>query len=174
MRVRMGPDTGEVDEALSDEAILRAAIGGDLDPTEALQTVASRGGLPVESTTGSFLFACVCGDGDWSLAGDFDDWAGQPMARMGALSWVEVTVADPYESAYKFTDGSIWMADPAARRYAYDEYGEKEPGTSIGAPPRTRLRGGGSWPRCAIASHFRAARWLFHAHGGGPRRSEPF
>ena len=120
-----GPDTGEVDEGLSDEAVLRAAIAGDLDPTEALQTIASRGGLPIESATGSYLFACVCGDGDWSLAGDFDEWAGQPMSRMGTLSWVELTIAEPYESAYKFTDGSIWMADPSARRYAYDEYGEK-------------------------------------------------
>ena len=51
--------TGPVDEVPTDEALLRAAIDGALDPTEALQTIARQGGFPIESTTGSFLFCLL-------------------------------------------------------------------------------------------------------------------
>ncbi len=118
-------DTGGGDDALSDEALLRAAIDGAADPAETLQTIANQGGFPIESASGTFLFACLCGEGDWSVAGDFDDWSGEPMSRVGALSWLERSVPEPYEAAYKFTDGTDWFADPLARRYAYDTFGEK-------------------------------------------------
>ena len=131
--VPSGSDTGaetntesepkEDTELGADEALLRAAIAGMIDPAEALETVARSAGLPVETSTGGHLFACLCGPGAWSLAGDHSDWSEQEMSRSGELSWIEVALTEPDGSRYKFTDGSDWIADPLGRRYGYDSYG---------------------------------------------------
>lgn len=107
-----------------DEALLRAAIAGAVNSAQALRTVAARSGLPLETATGGYLFACLCGDGAWSLAGDHDDWAGAPMALAGDLSWIEVGIPDPDGSLYKFTDGDTWKSDPQGRRFGWDDNGE--------------------------------------------------
>lgn len=119
-------ETGDTsgDASAEDEALLYEAIAGDRDAAETLARVASSGGLPVETADGTFLFACLCGDGAWYLAGDHDGWAGAEMERAGELSWIEVEIDDPDGSLYKFTDLDTWMADPRGRRYGYDEYGE--------------------------------------------------
>lgn len=121
-----GDDTAEdtAAEAAADEALLREAIAGETDAAEALSAVAARGGLPVATEAGSYLFACLCGDGDWMLAGDHDGWAGQDMAQTGALWWIEVEIPDPDGSLYKFTDGEDWIPDPLGRRYGFDDNGE--------------------------------------------------
>ena len=117
-----GATTG--DELAEDEALLRAAIAGEVDPAEALETIAARGGLPVETADGGFLFACLCGPESWSLAGDHDDWTGAPMEKTGAMSWIELEIAAPDGSLYKFTDGvDQWIADPLGRRHGYDDFG---------------------------------------------------
>lgn len=119
-------DGGSADGGSSDsndEALLRAAIAGETDAAAALAEVARSGGLPVE-TAGGYLFACLCGAGDWSLAGDHEGWTGQPMERSGELSWIEVDIAAPDGSLYKFTNGSDWLSDPLGRRYGADEFGE--------------------------------------------------
>jgi hypothetical protein len=122
-----GTDSGAVDSAtpaVSDEDLLREAIAGETDAEATLLSIADRGGLPVQTTTGTVLFACLCGDGGWSVAGDHDDWAGTPMEQSGALWWAEVEVPTPDGSRYKFTDGSQWIPDPLGRRLAYDDNGE--------------------------------------------------
>lgn len=112
-------------EASEDERLLRRAIAGEVDAAAALSTIADRGGLPVATEAGGFLFACLCGAGDWALAGDHEGWQGQAMARAGELFWIEVEIDEPSDSLYKFVEGgSRWIADPLARRYGYDEYGE--------------------------------------------------
>jgi hypothetical protein len=117
-------DTGAVvEDPAADEALLRAAIAGEADAAEALLAVSRGAGLPVR-TDGGFLFACLCGPGSWSLAGDHEGWSGQPMAEgAGGLWWAEVDIPEPDGSRYKFTDGGDWIADPRGRRYAHDEYG---------------------------------------------------
>ena len=117
-------DDGDSGSTASDEALLREAIAGERDAEETLVALAQRGGLPVQTEAGTVLFACLCGDGSWLVAGDHDDWTGTEMSRSGALSWAEVDVPAPDGSHYKFTDGSQWMADPLGRRLAYDEFGE--------------------------------------------------
>lgn len=117
-----GGDTGE--QSVSDEALLRAAISGEADPSTTLARIARQGGLPVRTDAGSHLFACLCGEGDWSLAGDHDDWAGSPMAQSGALWWAEVDLSEPDGSKYKYTAADAWIPDPLGRRYAYDEFGK--------------------------------------------------
>ena len=119
--------SGEADTASvapTDEDVLRAAISGETSASEALSLVFDSGGFPVVTASGTHLFACLCGDGDWLLAGDHDGWTGAPMTRSGELWWIEVAIESPDGSFYKFTDGDTWIADPLSRRYAYDEFGE--------------------------------------------------
>lgn len=111
-----------------DEALLRQAIAGEVDPEEALRTIAGRGGLPVETATGGFLFACLCGQGSWNLTGDHNAWADDPLQQAGDLWWIEAEIAEPDGSLYKFHGAppmgdEAWNADPWGRRYGYDVNG---------------------------------------------------
>lgn len=108
----------------TDEDLLRQAIAGELDPAQALQMIADSGGLPVLSAEGTYLFACLCGPGDWALTGDFNDWEPAAMATAGDLSWIEVDVPAPDGARYKLFDGVDYIADPMGRRYDYDDFGE--------------------------------------------------
>ncbi len=112
-----------------DEALLRRAIAGEVDPGEALRTIAGRGGLPVETLDGDYLFACLCGPGAWELAGDHNGWVGAPMQTTGPLWWQEAEVPAPEGRLYKFHDPApdpnqdLWIADPLGRRHGYDNNG---------------------------------------------------
>ncbi len=115
-------DTGG--EPLTDEELMRAAIAGEVDPDEALTTIAGRGGLPVITEEGTFLFGCLCGAGSWQLAGDHDGWAGAEMDQTDELWSIEVAIFEPDGSIYKFYDGQDYFPDPMGRRYGYDNFGE--------------------------------------------------
>ena len=122
-----GGDGGDGGDASADEDALRALIASEPAAGAAetgLLELAASGGLPVATESGTYLFACVCGSGNWSLSGDHNDWAEDAMATAGALHWIEATVSSPDGSLYKFTDGDAWIADPLGRRYGYDTYGE--------------------------------------------------
>lgn len=108
-----------------DEALLRQAIAGDIDPQDAMATIAERGGLPVATAGGGFLFACLCGPGEWSLVGDHNGWVDAPMAMAGPLWWAEAEVAAPDGSLYKFREAGAdaYIADPLGRRYGFDANG---------------------------------------------------
>ncbi len=118
-----GPVMGE------DEALLRRAIAGEVDPDEALRTIAGRGGLPVETLDGDYLFACLCGPGDWALTGDHNGWVDSPMQTTGPLWWLAAEVPAPEGSLYKFHEPDpdpqqdLWIADPLGRRHGYDNNG---------------------------------------------------
>lgn len=118
------PTTGGPAE-LDDEALLRQAIAGEVDAAGAVRTIADRGGFPVETATGSFLFACLCGQGAWALAGDHNGWAPAPMQQAGPLWWIEADVPAPDGSLYKFHEPgqALWIADPHGRRYGFDDFG---------------------------------------------------
>jgi predicted alpha/beta superfamily hydrolase len=126
------PATGTTTESSStgdplgeDEALLRQAIAGEVDPGDALRTIAGRGGLPVETADGDYLFACLCGPGHWQLAGDHDAWAGADLQPAGPLLWLEAEVPAPDNSLYKFhdTEAEQWIADPLGRRHGHDNNG---------------------------------------------------
>ncbi|MFZ6177669.1 alpha/beta hydrolase [Nannocystis pusilla] len=114
-----GPELSE------DEALLRKAIAGEVDAEEAMRTIADRGGFPVEAASGGYLFACLCGQGAWTLAGDHNEWAPAPMSQAGSLWWIEEEIATPDGSLYKFhePDSMQWIADPYGRRHGYDDFG---------------------------------------------------
>ena len=119
-----GLDTGTPDTDHEDELLLRAAIEGEVDAAEALATIADRGGWPIQAESGAFLFACLCGPGTWTVAGDHDDWTGVAMTQASDLWWVELAIPEPDGSRYKFRSADTWNADPLARRYAHDDFGE--------------------------------------------------
>ncbi|MBL9100335.1 MAG: hypothetical protein JNL82_05225 [Myxococcales bacterium] len=108
-----------------DEVLMRAAIAGEVDPGDALATIAGRGGLPVITTSESFLFGCLCGPGAWNLSGDHNRWTDAPLQATGPLLWAEAEVAAADGSLYKFheTGGDVWIADPLGRRYGFDDFG---------------------------------------------------
>jgi hypothetical protein len=100
-------------------------LAGELAAGEGLRRVAHSGGWPIETPSG-FLFARHDdGAGPYRLAGDFNAWTGAEMALQSGAWFVTVAIAEPDGAKYKLVagDGSF-AADPFARRYGYDEYGE--------------------------------------------------
>jgi hypothetical protein len=79
----------------------------------------------VATATGGFLFACLCGQGDWNLVGDHNAWADAPMDTTGPLWWAEAEVPAPDGSLYKFHEATddLYIADPLGRRYGFDDFG---------------------------------------------------
>jgi pimeloyl-ACP methyl ester carboxylesterase len=108
-----------------DEILLRQAIAGEVDAGEAMRTIADRGGHPVATAAGGFLFACLCGPGEWTLAGDHNEWVPDAMGQQGPLWWIEADVPAPDGSLYKFHEpaGMQYIADPLGRRHGYDQFG---------------------------------------------------
>lgn len=108
-------DAGEQDgENSLDDLIAR--LRADRDGT--LLDVANTQGWPASVEDGR-LFVVAEPNGV-QLAGDFDDWTGEPMTSEDDFSWVVVEG----NGGYKFTDGHNYTADPWARQYTTDEYGE--------------------------------------------------
>ena len=90
------------------------------DPDAALLDVSRTTGWPAP-VDGGWLFVTT-EPGAWSVAGDFEGWAGLPMTEEAGYSWLVANVPDA--SGYKFTDGTNWAADPWSRQYTYDDFGE--------------------------------------------------
>ncbi|MCC6523613.1 MAG: hypothetical protein IT373_13235 [Polyangiaceae bacterium] len=97
---------------------LLAALRTDRDA--ALQAQSDADGWPAP-VGGGYLF--VSAEPSLALcAGDHDGWVGTPMTVESDFAWVVVDA--PAGDAYKLTDGTTWLADPWARSYTYDAYGE--------------------------------------------------
>ncbi len=94
------------------------ALRQDRDGTLQAKSDAAGWPLPVD---GGYLFVNT----DPTLpnfAGDYDAWAGTPMTQDQGFSWLVLPVVDG--NHYKFTNGYTYSADPWARAYTYDSYGE--------------------------------------------------
>ena len=111
-------------ETLNDEELLRAAINGERNADETFKIIASQGGFPIKTGANTFLFACLCDSGPWSLTGMFSEWALLPMIQSGSIWWLETTIDDATDTLYKFSNGQVYIPDPYARRYGYDNNGE--------------------------------------------------
>lgn len=61
-----------------------------------------------------------------SVAGDFNDWTPAPMERPveGAPFLLSEATVEAPGGLYKFVDGEVFIADPLARRYGWDQFGE--------------------------------------------------
>lgn len=134
----------------SDADLVRSLVedGGDVDAIT--MQIAWSGGWPVRDGDTAW-FVLAADGGPWSVAGDATDWAPAPMTAGDGFWWAELPTGDVAGSRYKFTDGTAWIADPLARSFTYDAYGE----ISYIAPPSGEARldrwpsvqGGGLAPR---------------------------
>lgn len=131
-----GSDTEDPDDGESDEEVARALIDGTTDVSAARSAITWGDGFPVHTSDDTWLFFQF-EDGSWSLAGDHGDWALEPMTEADGFSWIEVSIGSPEGSLYKFVDSSgDYEADPFARSYGYDSFGE----FSYVAPPTDTWR----------------------------------
>jgi hypothetical protein len=116
------PSDSSPSAAASASTPMLNAILGELrvNTSSALTKYANLRGWPVPVEGGS-LFVST----DPSLprvAGDHDNWAGTLMKPDAGFFWVVLPVANG--NRYKFTNKSIFRADPFARSYNYDSFGE--------------------------------------------------
>ena len=99
---------------------LLAELRADLEGT--MNKYATEGGWPV-AVEGGYLFVSTNPSLDL-VAGDHDGWVGSPMKlETEGFRWLHLTGLTP-GSRYKFTNKTVWEADPWARSYTYDENGE--------------------------------------------------
>ena len=107
-----------------EEHYFHQCIAGEISIDEAFQLIEANSGFPIQTQQGTFIFAFQSPKSGWLLAGDHEDWNGEPMNQVGDLYWLERHIATPVNSRYKFRNHDEWIADPRARRYAYDENGQ--------------------------------------------------
>jgi predicted alpha/beta superfamily hydrolase len=93
-------------------------LKANLDAT--LMARAAGEGWPAPAANG-FLFVSTDPALD-KVAGDHDNWTGTAMNGEGGFRWACLKVAPG--SHYKLTNLSQWQADPWARSYTYDNFGE--------------------------------------------------
>jgi len=97
---------------------LLARLRADRDGTLVAESL--EGGWPVRVEGGRVV---VSTDPGLSVvAGDFDDWAGTPLAVDEGFSWG--ILPDEPGARYKLKAGDAFATDPWSRAYGYDEFGE--------------------------------------------------
>lgn len=107
---------GDIVAASLDE--LLDGLRGDLQKTLLAQSNEAGWPAPVE---GGYLFVTTDPALDL-VGGDHDGWTGTPLTQDQGFRWIVIDV--PAVERYKFTDLSDWRADPWARSYTYDDFGE--------------------------------------------------
>lgn len=90
------------------------------DPDKALLEQANRGGWPAPVQDG-YLFVTTDPALD-KVAGDHDGWAGTDLTQDQGFRYIVLAVPDGDQ--YKFTNLTDYVADPWARSYTYDDFGE--------------------------------------------------
>ncbi|MED5374421.1 MAG: alpha/beta hydrolase-fold protein [Myxococcota bacterium] len=123
-------DSGEVGDTASDTAdptsadweALQALLDGQATVEDTLQQISDGQGWPVQGPDG-WVFVAQ-GDGALSWAGDASAWEPLEMTAGAGFSWIVVDIPVPQGSGYKFVSGDSYQADPWARAYTYDDFGE--------------------------------------------------
>jgi hypothetical protein len=106
-------------------------IAGERDAADVIPAVAWADGWPLADGDTTW-FVHLASEGSWSVAGDFNDWTPEPMIQGDGFVYLGVDGELPAGTGYKFVrDGAEWIADPFARAYQYDAYGE----LSYAVPP---------------------------------------
>jgi hypothetical protein len=145
-----------------DEAWVRELVAGSRSVEEVIPAVAWSGGWPVQTSSGTQLFVAWT-DEATSVAGDFNDWVPESMRAGSGFQWLEVEIADGAGLGYKLVDGSGYHADPWARSYMHDAYGE----LSYVDPPTDRYRLD-RWPGFAAAGLVPRDVRIYVPAGDGP------
>ncbi len=134
------PPTSDHDrflQYLDDLAAAATSDERDALTEQFFRTIAYSDGFPiVEGQTVTFVYQQAWGiEEPLRVSGQFNDWDPNAILMTRAVPdyhvfWVTIQVPDPNAYCmYKFvgkdsSGGDIWFADPAARRYQYDNYGE--------------------------------------------------
>jgi len=126
------PFNPDCDRIVALEAELTAAASDaeKVSVTEQyLVEIEQSGGFPVRcAPDATFFFRLPAGWGAPHVAGDFNGWdaSADPMVQVaGDLYRLTLPVdTGPHRYLYKITDGNNWVADPMARRFGFDDYGE--------------------------------------------------
>jgi predicted alpha/beta superfamily hydrolase len=101
------------------------------DPQKTLLAQSAEGGWPA-LVEGGYLFVTTDPKLD-KVGGDHDSWTGTPLTQDQGFRWIVIEV--PAVEHYKFTNLTDWLADPWARSYTYDDFGE----ISLVAPKTVHL-----------------------------------
>lgn len=120
--------------AVDDLDDLLARLRADRDGT--LREEADQGGWPVLVDGGRVVVSTD--DAFDTVAGDFDEWVGTPLTGDEGFAWG--LVPDVAGDRYKLVAGDTFEADPWARSYTYDEFGEI---TFVAPPAEAHLE---RWP----------------------------
>jgi hypothetical protein len=115
-------DGSDLKDGASVVTVSLNTILGELrtNTTATLTKYANSNGWPVV-VSGGYLF--VSANLTLTLvAGDHDNWAGTPMKLDNGFRWVVLPVANG--NRYKFTNKTTFTADPFARSFTYDSFGE--------------------------------------------------
>ncbi|HQP33934.1 MAG TPA: alpha/beta hydrolase-fold protein [Polyangiaceae bacterium] len=92
-------------------------------------SVFAAGGFPIRcGGKAMFLFRAPGGFGTPHVAGDFNGFVADaaPMTKVEGDAWRATLDVEPGAKRFKYkvTDGTQWVADPLARRFGFDQYGE--------------------------------------------------
>jgi hypothetical protein len=129
-----GASTDAGPEPSADAALFAKVLAGSLPASDGLIAIAHSGGFPIQTADGFVFAALDDGLGPYRLAGDFNAWTPAEMTSEAGIFWSRVAIAEPANDKYKFVDGSgAFIADPLARRYGHDQYGEHSLVTVTGA-----------------------------------------
>jgi hypothetical protein len=110
--------------ATGDLALVLDLVEGRAAPEDVIPAVAWSGGWPVAD--GDAVWVVAWSDqGPWAVAGDPNGWTPQDMEAGDGFFYARLEVGgDPAGLKYKLVHGADWLADPWARSYDYDQYGE--------------------------------------------------
>jgi hypothetical protein len=130
-------DTGDTDSPgpVGDRAVVDAMQSGTTAPSDGLRAVAWSGGWPItDADAGELIFVADPSDpafeglntSSLAVAGDFNDWTPAPMAcATVCVLTVSADLGALAGTGYKLVDANeTYVADPWARSYTYDEFGQ--------------------------------------------------
>ena len=108
-----------------------------LDPVGSGATLASTTGEPVDAVVYVQFILDAPGASSVAVAGDFNEWEGSHGLEDldGDGVWSGRIPVEPGVHAYMFlVDGSTWMTDPRADRYADDGFGNQNAVLAVAGP----------------------------------------
>ncbi|MEQ1505621.1 MAG: alpha/beta hydrolase-fold protein, partial [Myxococcota bacterium] len=113
----------------ADLALVTDLVDGRASVDDVVPAIGWSGGWPVhevDPVEGEAAWFVVPGDdGPWSVATSVDGWIEQPMVHADGFWWLRVSLGQPSTGAtYKLVSDGVWIADPLARSYTYDAFGE--------------------------------------------------
>lgn len=114
----------DVTTDIDDASIVQELIAGDRSAADVVPAIAWSDGWPFFDGTTTWFVHWTDG-GSWALAGDVNDWTPEPMLEGDGFWYLGVEGELPAGTGYKFVGNDTdWVADPWARAYDYDAYGE--------------------------------------------------